>query len=75
MQPLISDQKPTNASFKKAFSLIEAAIVLGIIGLVIGGIWIAAASVQENNRVSRHLQLQVAIYLSARLFLSRPASA
>jgi len=27
---------------RKAFSLIEAAIVLGIVGLVVGGIWIAA---------------------------------
>jgi len=34
----------------RAFSLIEAAIVLGIIGLVIGGIWAATASVQEKNR-------------------------
>lgn len=34
----------------RAFSLIEAAIVLGIIGLVIGGIWIAAAKVQSNLR-------------------------
>jgi hypothetical protein len=35
---------------KKAFSLIEAAVVLGIIGLVIGGIWVAAASVQAANK-------------------------
>lgn len=27
----------------RAFSLIEAAIVLGVIGLIIGGIWVAAA--------------------------------
>lgn len=36
----------------KGFSLIEAAIVLGIVGLVIGGIWVAAAAVAQNNRVS-----------------------
>lgn len=39
-------------SQKKGFSLIEAAIVLGIVGLVIGGIWIAASAVQEKNRQS-----------------------
>jgi len=41
-----------NHSARQAFSLIEAAIVLGIIGLVIGGIWIAAASVFEKNRIN-----------------------
>ena len=30
-----------NVETKKGFSLIEAAIVLGIVGLVIGGIWVA----------------------------------
>lgn len=33
---------------KKAFSLIESAIVLGVVGLVIGGIWVTAATVREN---------------------------
>lgn len=37
---------------KKGFSLVEAAIVLGVVGLVIGGIWVAAASVMESMRVS-----------------------
>lgn len=37
---------------KYAFSLIEAAIVLGVVGLVIGGIWVAAAAVQETMRVN-----------------------
>lgn len=43
------------------FSLIEAAVVLGVIGLVIGGIWAAAATVQENRRQSR--MLEAAIYI------------
>jgi len=34
----------------KGFNLIEAAIVLGIVGLVVGGIWVAAASVYDNLR-------------------------
>jgi hypothetical protein len=33
---------------RRGFNLIEAAIVLGVIGLVVGGIWIAAASVKER---------------------------
>ena len=37
---------------KRGFNLVEAAIVLGVIGLVIGGIWVAAAAVQSNLRKS-----------------------
>jgi len=36
----------------RGFSLIEAAIVLGIIALVVGGIWTAASSVRERRRIS-----------------------
>lgn len=32
--------------------MVEAAIVLGVVGLVIGGIWIAASSVSENHKVT-----------------------
>jgi len=38
---------------KKGFSLIEAAIVLGVVGLVLGGIWVAAASVNRRLKISR----------------------
>lgn len=41
---------------KAGFSLIEAAVVLGVVGLVIGGIWVAAAAVAENQRQSTVLQ-------------------
>ena len=37
----------------KGFNLIEAAIVLGIVGLVVGGIWVAATSVYANLRSKR----------------------
>jgi hypothetical protein len=39
-------------SCRRGFNLIEAAIVLGVVGLVIGGIWIAAASVTENRKAT-----------------------
>jgi type II secretory pathway pseudopilin PulG len=37
---------------RKGFNLIESAIVLGVVGFVIGGIWVVAASVQENQKVN-----------------------
>ena len=37
----------------KGFSLIEAAIVLGVVGLVISAIWVAAANMYENYRVTK----------------------
>ncbi|NDE89690.1 MAG: hypothetical protein EB059_00905 [Alphaproteobacteria bacterium] len=40
----------TNISKEAGFNLIEAAIVLGIVGLIIGGIWAAASSAYENMR-------------------------
>ncbi len=33
---------------RKGFNLVEAAIVLGVVGLVIGGIWVAANSINEK---------------------------
>ncbi len=36
------------AKIQDGFSLIEAAIVLSIVGLVIGGIWVAASAVKDN---------------------------
>jgi type II secretory pathway pseudopilin PulG len=44
--------KKINHRKQRGFNLIEAAIVLGVVGLVIGGIWVAAAAVQSNMRES-----------------------
>lgn len=38
------------------FNLIEAAIVLAVVGLVIGGIWVAAAHVLYQFKISRTLE-------------------
>ncbi len=43
---------------KRGFTLTEIAIVLGIVGLILGAIWVAAAAVYTNMRISnsnRHL--------------------
>jgi prepilin-type N-terminal cleavage/methylation domain-containing protein len=38
---------------KRGFTLTEIAIVLGIVGLILGAIWVAAAAVYTNLRTSR----------------------
>jgi len=35
------------------FNLVEAAIVLGVIGLVVGGIWAATSATRNNSNVTR----------------------
>lgn len=49
----------------RAFSLIEAAIVLAIVGLVIGAIWVAANSVRENRQVNK--MVEAVLYMTERL--------
>ena len=46
MSPTIANKR------KKGFTLTEIAIVLGIIGLILGAIWVAAASVYQNQRTA-----------------------
>ncbi len=43
-------EEKARVSKQAGFNLIEAAIVLGIVGLIVGGIWAAAASAYENMR-------------------------
>lgn len=58
MQLLTEHHAPIKTPRRRAFSLIEAAIVLAIIGLVVSGIWIASSTVSENRRYS-HFSEQV----------------
>lgn len=41
---------------RRGFNLIEASIVLCVVGLIIGGIWVAATAVTENRRTNETLQ-------------------
>ncbi|HNC96413.1 MAG TPA: hypothetical protein PKW90_09840 [Myxococcota bacterium] len=45
-----SSHTEPNTCGQKGFNLIEAAIVLGVVGLVIGGIWVAASAVTNSRR-------------------------
>lgn len=40
-------------SIRRGFSLVEAAIVLAVVGLVVAGIWVAAAAVNDQLKVSK----------------------
>lgn len=46
---------------RSGFTLTEIAIVLGIVGLVLGVIWFAAAMVYENNRTKKAVEQVLAI--------------
>ena len=49
------------AASRRGFTLTELAIVLGIIGLILGAIWTAASKVYANNRVAKSVQQVLAI--------------
>lgn len=52
---MIDKKIPAQASAKrqnKGFTLTEIAIVLGIMGLILGAIWVAASGVYANQRVN-----------------------
>lgn len=41
---------------RRGFSLVEAAIVLAVVGLVVAGIWVAAATMYEDYKVNKTFQ-------------------
>ncbi|MDD4615576.1 MAG: type II secretion system protein [Alphaproteobacteria bacterium] len=53
---MFSKNKPSQA--RKGFTLTEIAIVLGIMGLILGAIWTAASSVYANQRTA-HAQTAI----------------
>lgn len=40
----------------RAFSLIEAAIVLALVGVVLGGIWVAASSISKQQKINQTVE-------------------
>lgn len=54
-----------NTQSQAGFNLIEAGIVLGIVGLVIGGIWVAAAKINEDRIANRIAEATLHYYQSA----------
>lgn len=59
----IPARRKTSLTSRRGFNLIEAAIVLGVVGLVIGGIWVAADAVMMRMRIK---QTTEGIYLIAK---------
>lgn len=54
---------------QKGFNLIEAVIVLGVVGLVVGGIWVAAAAVKEKLRQGETTKIVVSAIERMRVVL------
>lgn len=50
----------------RGFTLTEAAIVLGIVGLILSAIWVAAGSVYANYRVGKTAEQLLSIVQSVR---------
>ena len=53
----------TGGNMGRGFNLIDSAIVLGVVGIVIGGIWVAASAVREAMKVSETIQ---GVFLTSR---------
>ena len=61
----------TRQTKRHGFSLIEAAIILGVVGLVVGGIWAAAASLSYHLQKQRFFQGLLSIQRLSDKYLSQ----
>lgn len=66
----------SKAQGQRAFSLIEAAIVLAVVGLVIAAIWVAAVTVQQKRQLNQ--MVEATLFMNDRinaLYKSNPPTA
>ncbi len=56
---------------RMGFNLIEAAIVLAVVGLVIGGIWVAAASLAQRRFEQQFMEGLLVLATNAQKYLSQ----
>jgi len=49
----MSDERVLNPRHHQGFTLTEIAIVLGVIGLILGAIWVAASSAYQNLKITK----------------------
>jgi type II secretory pathway pseudopilin PulG len=52
-----ADTAPNHSRRRRGFNLVEAAIVLGVVGLVIGGIWVTASALNSKRYVNEAASL------------------
>jgi type II secretory pathway pseudopilin PulG len=72
----MSSFSATTPRRKRGFSLMEAAVVLGVVGLVIGGIWGVAASVRASMQSNQLHQQTLNLVSSIRdYYANRPLPA
>src|SRR5580700_11353983 len=71
-------KKPSHKAGRKkeerGFTLTEIAIVLGIIGLILGALWVAAAAVYTNLRTSKTTTQLLTITQNLRALYATSAS-
>lgn len=62
---------PPALKTRRGFNLIEAAIVLGVVGAVIGGIWVAATTISYNYHKQQFLQGLLSLQTNAARYLTQ----
>jgi len=64
---------PLPGSRRRGFSLVETVIVLGVTGLLVGGIWVAVATVSSSmKRTALISQTNVLVFNLRQYYASRP---
>ena len=53
---VLTPSQPVQRKKVRGFTLTEIAIVLGIIGLILGGVWVAATEVRDASRCNQAVQ-------------------